>query len=180
MTEILNLLQAGYRTALVGGGGPLRALALAARDLKYGRSTTHPELVLFPTWGTVQDYAANDPSGADLQPFVDLIDRHGTDEILDAVDHLHIEAGAQVTVSTAHKAKGREWPNVKIADDFHPPKDTDSRDESGNPVPGPIDAAEARLAYVAITRARHHLDRGSLAWIDNHPAAPPTLHQVVG
>ncbi|CAG6398298.1 3'-5' exonuclease [Actinacidiphila cocklensis] len=88
---------------------------------------------------------------------------------MDAVDHLHDEASAQVTVSTAHTAKGREWPNVRIAGDFHPPKDTSSHDENGNPVPGPIDTTEARLAYVAITRARHHLNRGSLAWIDDHP-----------
>ncbi|WP_198357380.1 UvrD-helicase domain-containing protein [Streptomyces fildesensis] len=177
MTEILNLLGAGHRTALVGGGNPLRALALAARDLKDGRATTHPELVLFPTWGAVQDYAAHDPSGSDLQALVDLIDRHGTDQILDAVGRLHDESRAQVTVSTAHKAKGREWPNVKIAEDFHPPKDTGSPDGNGNPVPGPIDIAEARLAYVAITRARRHLNRGSLAWIDDHPDAPPPQAQ---
>jgi superfamily I DNA/RNA helicase len=177
MTEVMHLLQGGYRTALVGGGGALRALALAARDLKEGRRTAHPELVLFPTWGAVQDYAAHDPAGGDLQPLVDLVDRHGTEEILAAVGQLHDEQGAQVTVSTAHKAKGREWPRVRIAGDFPPPKDTDQRDANGNPVPGPIDDAEARLAYVAITRARRHLDRGGLAWIDHHPdgTAEPTL-----
>ena len=173
MTEVLTHLQAGHRTALVGGGTALRNLALAAQDLKEGRRTNHPELVLFPHWGAVQDYAAYDPSGSDLQPLVDLVDRHGTPAILAAVDQLDEETHAQVIVSTAHKAKGREWPSVKIAADFHPPKDTDQRDEHGNPVPGPIDDAEARLAYVAITRARHHLDRGSLAWIDHHPDGPP-------
>lgn len=53
----------------------------------------------------------------------------------------------------------------------HPPKDTDETDEHGRPLPGPIDDAEARLAYVAVTRARHRLDRAGLAWIDNHPDA---------
>ena len=33
----------------------------------------------------------------------------------------------------------------------------------------PIDDAEARLAYVAVTRARHRLDMGGLSWIDDHP-----------
>ncbi|MFC4036096.1 hypothetical protein ACFO3J_32285 [Streptomyces polygonati] len=34
---------------------------------------------------------------------------------------------------------------------------------------GPIDDAEARLAYAAVTRARRHLDCGGLVWIDHHP-----------
>jgi hypothetical protein len=170
MTEVMHLLQAGIRTALVGGGTALRALAVAAQDLKDGRRTTHPELVLFPTWGAVQDYAAHDPAGGDLQPLVDLVDRHGTDAILAAIARLDDETRAQVTVSTAHKAKGREWPSVRIAGDFTPPKDTDQTDDNGRPVPGPIDDAEARLAYVAVTRARHRLDRGGLSWIDDHPA----------
>jgi superfamily I DNA/RNA helicase len=169
MTEVLQLLQAGISTALVGGGAALRALALAAQDLKEGRRTTHPELVLFPTWGAVQDYAAYDPAGGDLQPLVDLVDRHGTDAILAAIARLDDETHAQVTVSTAHKAKGREWPSVRIAGDFPPPKNTDQQDDNGRPVPGPVDDAEARLAYVAITRARHRLDRGGLSWIDDHP-----------
>ncbi|MFE2540982.1 UvrD-helicase domain-containing protein [Actinacidiphila glaucinigra] len=169
MTEVLDLLATGRRTALVGGGTALRALALAAEDLKQGRRTSHPELVLFPDWGAVQDYAAHDPAGGDLQPLTDLVDRHGTETILDAIDKLGDESTAEVTVSTAHKAKGREWPAVRIAADFTPPKDTDQNDPNGHPIPGPIDQGEARLAYVAVTRARHCLDRGSLAWIDKHP-----------
>ncbi|MFH8491022.1 hypothetical protein [Streptomyces longisporoflavus] len=35
-------------------------------------------------------------------------------------------------------------------------------------LPGPIPRPEARLAYVAITRARHHLDIGGLAWFKRH------------
>jgi superfamily I DNA/RNA helicase len=126
-------------------------------------------LVLFPTWGAVQDYAAHDPAGGDLQPLVDLVDRHGTDAILAAIARLDDETNAQVTVSTAHKAKGREWPRVRIAGDFPPPKDTDQQDDNGRPIPGPVDDAEARLAYVAVTRARHRLDREGLSWIDDHP-----------
>ncbi|SDN73193.1 UvrD/REP helicase N-terminal domain-containing protein [Streptomyces wuyuanensis] len=172
MTHVMQLLDAGRRVALVGGGAGLRSLALAARDLKAGRRTSHPELVLFTTWGDLQDYAGHDPAGGDLQPFVDLIDRHGTDTVLAAVDQLSEEQRADVVVSTAHKAKGREWSTVKIADDFTPPKDTDQSDDTGHPIPGPVNDAEARLAYVAVTRARQHLDRGGLAWIDHHPASP--------
>ncbi|MER6145199.1 UvrD-helicase domain-containing protein [Streptomyces sparsogenes] len=169
MTEVMNLLTAGRRVALTRGRQQLTALALAARDLKDGRRTCHPELVLFASWGELQDYAAHDPAGRDVQPFVDLVDTLGPDAILTAVDQLTDEDHADVTVCTAHTAKGREWPTVQIADDFPPPKDSDQRDHQGRPIPEQIGDTDARLAYVAVTRARHHLDLGGLSWINNHP-----------
>lgn len=173
MAQVMDLLTSGHRVGLVGGGDSLRALALAARDLKEGRRTTHPELVLFPSWGELQDYATHDPAGRDLQPLVDLVDTHGTDAILSAVAQLAPEQQATVTVSTAHKAKGREWANVKIADDFSPPRDSGQHDDTGRAVPAPIDDSEARLAYVAVTRTRQRLDLGGLSWIHNHPQGTP-------
>ncbi|MET8979001.1 UvrD-helicase domain-containing protein [Streptomyces sp. NPDC004539] len=174
MAQVMSLMATGHRVALVGGGDSLRALALAARDLKEGRRTHHPELILFPSWGDLQDYASHDPAGRDLQPLVNLVDTHGTDAILTAVTQLAPEPHAQVTVSTAHKAKGREWPRVLIADDFTRSKDNHASDQTNTPPPpDPIDDAEARLAYVAVTRARQRLDLAGLSWIHSHPDGNP-------
>ncbi|MFF2167251.1 UvrD-helicase domain-containing protein [Streptomyces sp. NPDC058175] len=168
MAQVMQLMAAGCRVALGGGGQSLQSLALAARDLKEGRRTHHPELLLFTTWADLQDYAAYDPSGRDLQPFVDLVDTHGPDAILTSVARQVSEESAEVTVSTAHKAKGREWAAVKIAGDFAPPSPVETGD--GKPAREPVvDDGEARLAYVAVTRTRTLLDLGGLAWIDNHP-----------
>ncbi|QRP47959.1 hypothetical protein [Amycolatopsis sp. FDAARGOS 1241] len=41
------------------------------------------------------------------------------------------------------------------------------------PIPG-IEPAEAHLAYVAVTRARHRLDLCALFWINQHPIGNPT------
>ncbi|MEU0107606.1 UvrD-helicase domain-containing protein [Streptomyces sp. NPDC006251] len=163
MTEVMRLLGDGLRVALTRGGQQLSALAFAARDLKEGRRTHHPELVLFASWGDLQDYAAYDPAGRDLQPFVDLVDTHGPDAILAAVAELTNETHADVTVSTAHKAKGREWSNVKIGDDFPRPEDADHDANATDPAAGQMSDTDARLAYVAVTRARHRLDLGGLA-----------------
>lgn len=171
MTEVIRQLEAGRRVALTRGGQTLNTLALAARDLKDGRRTSHPELVLFDSWGELQDYAEHDPAGRDLQPFVELVDTHGPEAIMTAVNALTDEDKAQVTVSTAHKAKGREWSAVRIADDFLPPPDSDQQDDSGCPIPEPVSDTDARLAYVAVTRARRELDLGGLTWIEDRPAA---------
>lgn len=169
MLEVMRLLDAGRRVALVGGGSALSALALAARDLKEGRRTNHHELMLFESWGELQEYAEHDPSGTDLLPLVDLIDDHGVDVVLAALARLSDEQSAEVTVSTTHRAKGREWSSVRIADDFTEPADPDELDAAGLPLPGRIEQSEARLAYVAVTRARHELDLGGLSWINSHP-----------
>lgn len=166
MVQVMELLSGGHRVALAGGGDSLRALALAARDLKEGRRTTHPDLVLSPPGGDLQDYAAYDPADGDLQPLVDLVDTHGADAILAAVAHLAPEDQCEVTVSTAHQAEGREWAQVKIADDLTPPSDGPP-DGLGQGTVRRIDDKEFCLAYVAVTRTRRRLDIGP-SWIKEH------------
>ena len=121
----------------------------------------------------VQDYIAMDEGGSDLRAMVKLIDDYGPDALISAIDRLVDEpsdagnkpmalttAKPDVIVSTAHKAKGREWASVLIGEDFYPPK----IDETGEQKEA--DPGELRLAYVAVTRARLVLDRGSLRWLD--------------
>ncbi|MFJ9523648.1 UvrD-helicase domain-containing protein [Kitasatospora sp. NPDC101801] len=47
LTEAIHHLSHNRSVAITGGGTQLRALALAARDLRAGRGTHHPELSLF-------------------------------------------------------------------------------------------------------------------------------------
>lgn len=161
--QAIQSMDAGNRTAVVGGGKEIRSLAEAAITLKAGKGTSHPQLFAFNSWSEVQDYADNDPGGSDLKVFVDLIDRRGAESIIKVVDSLADEARARVTVSTAHKAKGREWNKVLIAPGgFREPKPN----EDGSP--GTISREDAMLAYVAVTRAREALDREGLSWVDSY------------
>lgn len=166
MGQAIRMLKEGKRVGMVSGGASdptgtnqIRAMARAAQDLLAGRSTDHPELGLFIAWSEVQEYAKED-GGSDLAPFVNLVDEHGPEAILSYCDQMTPERDAEVVVSTAHKAKGREWDAVQIADDFQAPK------------PGSAPRRdELMLAYVAITRAKFTLMRGSLAWIDEFGSA---------
>jgi superfamily I DNA/RNA helicase len=62
------------------------------------------------------------------------------------------EAEANVTISTAHKAKGLEWRSVRLSEDFiKSVSNAVAKDEM-------IPESEARLFYVALTRARECVD----------------------
>ncbi|MBO0884169.1 MAG: ATP-binding domain-containing protein, partial [Mycobacterium sp.] len=117
----------------------------------------------FTSWGHVQEYVDKEAEGADLKAFVTVIDDHGADVVIAAMNQLAPEHRADVTVSTAHKAKGREWNTVRVATDFDPPGDDPKTGD-----PQPIRRDEAMLAYVTVTRAKRHLDHAGLSWIDNH------------
>jgi hypothetical protein len=142
-------LAPGNKTA----GRDLERFAWAARDLMKGEGTDHPDLVGFTTWRELMDFVEEEENTADLKRMVNIINRIGVNGVIDAVRGLVPEEKAQVTVSTAHKAKGLEWSSVKVADDFCPP-DPDE-DEAADP-------ADFMLAYVTVTRAKELLDPGSL------------------
>jgi AAA domain/UvrD-like helicase C-terminal domain len=163
LATAMQAMDGGRKAALVGGAGDLRQLAEAALTLRMGQGCHHPELCAFRTWDELRDYAA-DSAGSDLRALVDLIDRYGPTRVVLACDALVDEDVADVVVSTAHRSKGREWESVTIAEDFREPRDPPAG------LPGEVPREEAMLAYVAVTRARHRLDRTGLMWVDRHIA----------
>lgn len=165
MREVLKFLELGVPVALTGGGSALLRIAKAAEELKSGRRTSHPELFLFADWGEVQDYVEHDKGGQDLKAIVKLVDKYGPEQIQQAVNRLSTEENAKVTVSTAHKAKGREWGSVRIGNGFTAP----AVDEEG--IQTALNTSEARLIYVAVSRARHSLDPEGVSWIDEYEQA---------
>lgn len=162
IAEVLAMMsKAPERRVAIGGKGKaqqLRSLAEAAKQLQEQHWTRHPEFDTFKSWTEVVEYCEED-DGADLKPLVDLIEGHGAQFLIDAIDRTVDVAQAETTVSTAHVAKGLEWFHVRIANDFRPPK----KGEDGGP--GEMLPADAMLAYVASTRAQRHLDNAGLDWV---------------
>lgn len=157
----------GLKVAFPKGAGELIALVKGVRDIKQGRPSEHPDLIPFATYGQLQEFAENEPDGQDLKRLVELVDEHGVDELLEILFQIGSgEKGsrADVTVCTAHGAKGLEWPLVEIAGDFLPPKN-----ELGTPEVMPREMA--MLLYVALTRAKNVLDCEAVSWIDGYLAA---------
>ena len=171
VAAVFDAFDAGRTVALVGGGRTIEEIAKAARDLQAGHGTKHPELSRFADWDAVLAYVEDDEHAQSLRAFVRLVDRRGADQLIamahDLIDEHATAAdgtpGYDVIVSTAHKAKGREWGAVRIAEDFPQPKE----DLFTSKVQLPA-AEELRLAYVSVTRAKRRLELGSLSWITGH------------
>lgn len=160
IAELFRALSEGASVGLVGGGTDLLGVARAAEALMAGRPTEHPEFALFENWDDLVDYAE---SGADpnLSVLVKIVGDHGPGSIRTAVSRAAHEEQAELVLSTAHKAKGKEWGRVRLASDFAEPR----RDKTGVEVLP--ERGELMLSYVAVTRAMRELDRGNLSWVDD-------------
>lgn len=152
VTEVLKVLSKSQAPAVVGGTRQIVSLVEAAGQIKEKGKTNHPELWAFTSWEQIQKYVKDDPAGKDLAVLVAVVDKFGAPALVQALGRCVEEKDAEVIVSTAHKSKGREWANVRIAEDFQ------MKAEDGDLPP----QQERQLAYVACTRAKEILDPGAI------------------
>ncbi|AGG89055.1 UvrD-helicase domain-containing protein [Rhodanobacter denitrificans] len=143
------------KLAVVGGVEDLENLVRGAESLMRGERTWVPDLAEFSHWAEVVS-AVDDDGYQHLASLVELITAHGPASLLAILGRCRgneaDEASCDQVFSTTHKAKGREFPTVRLCDDFHaPPPDPKERQAHWDP-------EEGNLLYVAVTRAQHELD----------------------
>lgn len=162
ITRLLQLQKLGRQVHFLGGTADVLSFARAADELMSTGHTYHPDLSLFASWAEVEQYVNDqDEDGADLRLMVKLVDQFGTDAIVDGLTKMTPESRADIVISTAHKAKGRQWDTVQIASDFR--RDREEGDDRPNPK---VDTKpELRLLYVALTRAQRVLDMTALSTV---------------
>jgi superfamily I DNA/RNA helicase len=110
-----------------------------------------PEIKRFGYWNEIVTAAGRDRNGEgvdlELASAVGLIKKLGN-QLLPVLERVSEAASApwdaDLIFSTAHRAKGLEWDQVILLDDFHALESTTSLEE-------------ANLIYVAATRAKRHL-----------------------
>ncbi len=163
--------QAGQSFALLVSGGinALKSLAFAVSALQNSETTEHPDFVGFNDWEEVREYAAS-AEGIDMRPTVNLFDKYGVAAIQAVCMNSLPEdkAGlADIQIVTAHRSKGLEWDRVVIYPDWpHPSESEDSGSDFDSSEDGnKLSLAELRLAYVAITRARLHINAAAVLWM---------------
>lgn len=147
--DAIRCMDRGVRFAIVGNmPGQVISFAEGARNLMAGQKSFHPELAWADSWAEVLEYVERDALGQDLSLMVRVVEEYGVETIISAMKAARDERTAERVFSTMHAAKGREWPEVRLAGDY-------PIDETGKPV---LDGEMMRLYYVAASRAERVLD----------------------
>ncbi len=161
VAEVMRAYEQHQSVSLTGGGDDALWFVRDVQKFKDGHRPTHRNLSAFSKWTDVIEYIQHAGQSAhEMKTWVSLINSFGEQSLEHALTTLKPEKSARVTVSTAHKAKGREWDTVRIASDFAIKRHAE--------VPTEIDSAksvraEQMLAYVAVTRARIKINPGVLS-----------------
>ena len=144
---LLNLMADGKKVAVAGGCQQAAYMLCGIRDLKEKGKSSHPDLIIFKNYYELRSFIKEEPS-SELSPYVALAENHDLTRLINKLYEAHKvrEKDADITLSTAHKSKGREWNNVQLADDFRTLGHKLHSDE------------EINLLYVAVTRAINNLD----------------------
>jgi len=168
ITELINTIDQGMRPHIARRTrDELERLIKGVIELKAGRPTDVPDWFGFESWSEVLEFVQ---SGEDenLKTFVNLVQTRSERQILWALGQTVEAKKADIAFSTAHQAKGLQWRNVRLADDFP----TSKISKSGKSIASL--EAEARLFYVAMTRAQQcvQFNPATLLLFSNRQAAP--------
>jgi superfamily I DNA/RNA helicase len=164
IAAIIETLDSGKRPHLVGGTDEVMEMLRGVQDLKAGTQSTVPDFFGFDKWEQVVEFTKSG-EGDHLLSFVNLVEARGERQLMWALNRTVDEELSDVTISTAHKAKGREWNTVRLMDDF---LRSQPREQSSTNIQNGQDPAEIRLLYVALTRAKEAVD------------IPPSILSMIG
>jgi len=156
IAAIIESIDAGKTPHLVGGTDEVMEMLRGVRDLKDAKQSTVRDFFGFDRWEHVVEFAKSG-EGDHLLSFVNLVESRGERQLMWALNRTVDEERSDLIISTAHKAKGREWRTVRLTDDFlrsQPKNQTSTRAHRATG----HDPAELRLFYVALTRAKEAID----------------------
>ncbi|MBF7691694.1 UvrD-helicase domain-containing protein [Acinetobacter pollinis] len=145
----LKLLTEGHRPKLNLNMQSLLKQVKDSEKLQNNLSVDkNSEFFGFSNWNEVLDYVEAYPK-SDLVPIVALIEGNSTQYLINIINKIAATKSYDCMVSTAHRAKGLEFETVELGDDFFWSRDQDELI---------MTPSEARLLYVACTRAINNLD----------------------
>lgn len=150
INEILKGVS-GQRVYIVGGVGQLIGLLRGALHLSLGKRSYNAELVGFQSFDELLEYSKT-TTGQSMALICKLVQEGISEDVVNILERNKYtkKEHADVIYSTCHKSKGLEFGSVKINDDFTSCNKQD--DDFG------LTDEDARLFYVACTRAENQLD----------------------
>lgn len=150
LSHMVELIKLGREPRLEVDTGTLIKNIEDAKKIKEGiRVNDGSAFEGFSSWEEVLEYT-HEVSNSDLKPLVSLIEKVGENALIEALFKSNSN-DYDCVITTAHKSKGLEFNKVKLGGDFFY-KESMSEGEK------PLTDDEARLLYVAATRAKKQLD----------------------
>lgn len=151
-TKAIDAINQRKKVHIVGGVDEIAGMIEGAFHLKNGQAwkCKAPELSEFNSWEEMKQYA-EESEDIDINRLIKFVETHQEktpDKVRSLKQTINVdEAEADVIFSTVHKAKGREWPVVRLADDFKLPTDVDA-----DGAPKLFTSEDMNILYVAVTR----------------------------
>lgn len=177
-------LKDGRKYSIQANIEEILSFLINAKKLKDGKPTDHLELDNFDSWELLEEYAELNPTDQAVSGLVRIINEFGDVQMLiDNLEKCAETKDADCVICTAHKSKGLEWDNVKISSDFNLAvyEGSELRENLRNMLNihdeqsdmsvvmrelkesiTKMTESELRLIYVAVTRARKHVDVSNL------------------
>ena len=142
-SKLVVLLSEGYSVNAEADTDEFRRLLESCLFLQRGekRKVKHEDILPYEDWKELKLSIKNGTVDGGIAIVCKLIESGEYLSVLGAMDDITKSENADVLLTTAHKAKGREWKEVVVADDF-PDYTKDG-----------ISYEERNLFYVACTRA---------------------------
>lgn len=157
IAAVIEALDGNRRPHLIGGAEDLKRMLRGVIHLKDYKPTDVPEFFGFTSWNDVLEFAGTE-EGEHLVTFVKLVEERGETHLLWLLDKVVEETDADVVISTVHKAKGREWPTVRLVGDFLQTATTICPKTGRRLFLNTFEPASLRLLYVAMTRAQETVE----------------------
>lgn len=142
-SKLVVLLKEGYTVSTEVDTREFRRLVESCLFLFRGekKQVKHEDILPYVDWKELKMSIKNGIVDGNIANVCRLVESGEYLAVLGAMDNVTRHDGADVLLTTAHKAKGREWSEVVVMDDF-----PDYTQEGVNP-------EERNLYYVACTRA---------------------------
>ncbi|QDP59528.1 MAG: putative F-box DNA helicase protein 1 [Prokaryotic dsDNA virus sp.] len=149
LSSALKLIQEGKRLNIETDLGEFIVMLKSAKALFKGKlnQVKHEEILPYLSWAEFVEEAENDPS---LERIASIVEANKADHYLAVLRKHKNVTNPDIIFVTAHKAKGREFSNVILAEDFN--------DGYEDGVYKGLSEEEKRLLYVAATRAIDNLE----------------------
>ena len=111
----------------------------------------HETLLMYTSWEEVKEESKTNP---ELIRIIKLVQDGEVDRVINALNYHKNSSSPDITMTTAHKSKGREFDQVVLGDDF-----PSHYNQEGEWVG--LTVEEQNLLYVGLTRAKKFLEYNS-------------------